>query len=392
MSERDRLEKAAYDLAMLQNLHKTDEELRNIVMYNAQKIVAMPQTQSGLLEATKLLGEQKACNELLKDRENNREEIVKAKKQYNESKDGKLLEYVLNLPTAVTPNGQLVAAILEDEDGLTKEDLHNWCEEFEQLSDEEFDSLINGLVAERIISKKDNVYKLQAICGKNLTADNPYTWMIERINSLSYSNEKKSAMRGFAEILYYEQGLVSNGELTDPSCMKGKLKNIADNYKSYDADTKAFYDMRYQERENIISQLVMAGIISSERINGKLLYHYYVLGKQPPAPVKDGKMADLSSSKKIERPNPGSGSANMNAYYMELIYALILQNGGGPFTMPDIEKLIRESEDPEVFSLSNFSGNKISALVRGLRLEGRVNREEIDGRAFFSAVMEEVKS
>ena len=37
MSERDRLEKAAYDLAMLQNLHKTDEERTQQLLEYGQK-------------------------------------------------------------------------------------------------------------------------------------------------------------------------------------------------------------------------------------------------------------------------------------------------------------------------------------------------------------------
>ena len=64
----------------------------------------------------------------------------------------------------------------------------------------------------------------------------------------------------------------------------------------------------------------------------------------------------------------------VNAELMNLIYERM--EDGKRYTVTEIHQAIDE--------LKEFSGNKVSALVRGLRLDGRVIRTEEKGRAYFT--------
>ena len=61
----------------------------------------------------------------------------------------------LRLKNAASPNGQLVAAILEDEDGKTAEELAGWCDELAEIPDEKFSELLEGLITEGFLEKDD---------------------------------------------------------------------------------------------------------------------------------------------------------------------------------------------------------------------------------------------
>lgn len=63
-----------------------------------------------------------------------------------------------------------------------------------------------------------------------------------------------------------------------------------------------------------------------------------------------------------------------NAELMNVIYDAMAD--GTRYTVTEIHKMIP--------TLAEFSGNKVSALVRGLRLDGRVVRTEEKGRAYFT--------
>lgn len=94
-------------------------------------------------------------------------------KKYNEFRavdiDRRKHAAIINLKTAITPNGQLIAAILEEEGKLSFEALHNWCDEMRSLSDDELSDLLNSLVAEEVLSRQDELfYSLKNICDASL--------------------------------------------------------------------------------------------------------------------------------------------------------------------------------------------------------------------------------
>ena len=83
---------------------------------------------------------------------------------------------------------------------------------------------------------------------------------------------------------------------------------------------------------------------------------------------------ELLAKKNERRSDKPTAKQIANAELMNLIYENM--EDGKRYTVTEIHKAIDE--------LKEFSGNKVSALVRGLRLDGRVIRTEEKGKAYFT--------
>ena len=83
---------------------------------------------------------------------------------------------------------------------------------------------------------------------------------------------------------------------------------------------------------------------------------------------------ELLERKNARKDAKPSKNQMANAVLMDVIYDAM--DDGARYTVTEIHKMVP--------ALADFSGNKVSALVRGLRLDGRVIRTEEKGRAYFS--------
>ena len=83
---------------------------------------------------------------------------------------------------------------------------------------------------------------------------------------------------------------------------------------------------------------------------------------------------DLLAKKNERKSSKPSAKQLANAELMNVIYNAM--EDGKSYTVTELHKAIPE--------LAEFSGNKVSALVRGLRLDGRVVRTEVKGKAYFT--------
>lgn len=77
-------------------------------------------------------------------------------------------EALSNLLTAVSPNGQLVASILEETDGLTADEIRSWYDELECLDDKDYQRLLDNLVKEEVLVKENDRYYLNQLCMPDL--------------------------------------------------------------------------------------------------------------------------------------------------------------------------------------------------------------------------------
>lgn len=195
----EELRASAKRLALLQHKDDTDEQLRETVLRNVRAIGLLPSTNQGAMEGYKLLGEVDGCNEILAQRQAKRQKTQDAKDKWKRELADRRKKAVLNLPNAVSSNGQLVAAILEDEDGKTAEELHGWCDELAALSDEDFNALLNGLVDEGILRRKGKSYRLLTPCTEELT----YTMKAweDRVKELYESPEERDIADAFLLLL-----------------------------------------------------------------------------------------------------------------------------------------------------------------------------------------------
>ena len=161
-SNYDQLRASVKSLYLIQHRDDSDDQLRETMVNNARIAQGLPPAQ--IAEGYKLLGEIDACNEILKERKEAKEKIAAGKKEYESSLDRRRDDALLTLKAAPTPNGQLVAAILEEEDGKTAEELAGWCDELDSLDDADFRALLSDLVDDGIIEKReDGKYYLRVV-------------------------------------------------------------------------------------------------------------------------------------------------------------------------------------------------------------------------------------
>lgn len=131
-----------------------------------------------------------AAEAVLVEKERRKKEEDTVRKIYEKRRD----DAFLKLKAAHTPNGQLIVAILEDETSLTEDELHNWCEELQAISNEEFHSLMQNLVDDGVLYQPeatDGKYQILRICLKSKPFDYKYdykSWVIKVI-SLKYPNK-----------------------------------------------------------------------------------------------------------------------------------------------------------------------------------------------------------
>lgn len=159
-------------MALMMYQEKSDEELDALMYQHYRKISQLPMTPDGHAEMERLTGEMEAIKEILALREKYRENLSAMIERWTKDLPARKRAAVLHLPNAVSPNGQLVAAILEDEDGKSADELAGWCDELAALDAESFQALLDGLVQEKILTRDDSgLYHLQNICDERMQVD-----------------------------------------------------------------------------------------------------------------------------------------------------------------------------------------------------------------------------
>ena len=130
------------------------------------------------MEFYKAVGISNVCKKLLNEKKDWKKRCVDARAELTSKMQRWRHEYILNLKAAASANGQLIAAVLEEEDGLTTDQIGSWCEELEMLSSDALDSLLHELCLERII-KRDNEgkYHLRYILNEDLKAVPETEWI-----------------------------------------------------------------------------------------------------------------------------------------------------------------------------------------------------------------------
>ena len=167
------IKKSSYDVAKMQYKNTDEKELREIIDSESRIVIGIPgNNATEVAEMAKHLGVVEACQDIIKERKEtdslSKEFITNLFEKWEKNLDERRQKAVLNLKTAVTPNAQLVAAILEDEDGKTMDELHFWCDELTTIDDAEFTTLLSNLVNENIITLIDDKYYIRRIVTESL--------------------------------------------------------------------------------------------------------------------------------------------------------------------------------------------------------------------------------
>ena len=194
MSSADVLKETVKTSHRHEYMKKSDAELQALALSCSTMIMSLPATAQGNAEGIKLLAQAELCREIMDERKRDKEMADDAIEAWKDSLDDRRCAAILKLKTAVTANAQLVAAILEDEDGKTLEELAGFCDELSMIDENEFKLLMDNLVKEQIVEYKEDKYYLKNICTKTLFPVDGYEfamkkWLEKRGND-NYETER----------------------------------------------------------------------------------------------------------------------------------------------------------------------------------------------------------
>ena len=102
-------------------------------------------------------------------------------------------ERLKELRAAHTPNGQLIAAILEEENWKTIDELNSWCDELATMDRTELKELLQGFTLDGVIEKKGDKYGLVRLCEDNLMFSNEdcfKEWVITKCRNYQINQNK----------------------------------------------------------------------------------------------------------------------------------------------------------------------------------------------------------
>lgn len=156
----------------------SDVELKN---YMSRKSLEGMQLDFRLptskIKANQILKEVKLAGEVLEERPKRKAILEQWEKDLTSRRE----KAILNLPVSSSANGQLIAAIIEEEGASSAEEINTWCEELEAFDLEEIQTMLSALVEEGVLYQdEDQKYNLQQILTESLFPDDPVKWAVEK--------------------------------------------------------------------------------------------------------------------------------------------------------------------------------------------------------------------
>lgn len=257
---------------------KSDAELQITMLEIAKKMNSFPSsaaTPALNAQLTELSAEYAACKNLLEARKESRERLTQAHQKWEESLSARRYAAVLNLKNAVTPSGQLIAAIIEDEGSLSEHEIATWCEELEALDENELHLLLAALIDEGVISFENGRYTLKQICTENLFPDNPVDWMEQHYGEYYGEDEKLLlrlvAAKGSAICVEDFPEIVSDSDFVTAVRQMGYPRSER---------SKKLTEMRDRFKEPYMGETILTGLnLKPTTIDGFTMYYFPMLGE-----------------------------------------------------------------------------------------------------------------
>ena len=367
----DYLDQFFYDEYYRTHSEKSDSELREIIIANGRKTLALPLQPSPqmLAEAKTWNQESKACSALLEERKAQRDALDAALEVWKSNKDSKTKGLILNLPAAVSFTGQLIAAILEEEK-LTADELAGWCDELAVLERSELDNLLEELVAEQILSVKDGRYECINICTPSLYPEKPIEWGLEQVkNAVSGANYAPDRILERAELVLTVLSLEDNP--LSIAALKKEFRHYSF-LVTQGICSEIDLNIETSDLEEVLNFMARCKVLDRIHLADTYLYYIKQLGKVLRKSVNiDEAINSISENQNGENLTQ---IQKQNLEYKKIILT-VLAESGEPMTIPEIMEA-----DPRLYEVSN---QRVSALTRQLKDDCLVTRIEEKRKAYF---------
>lgn len=348
----------------------SDDELRSIGLNNARKVMAIPAnpTPAQLSEGERLMAETQLSSEILAARKEKRDKIKAEIDGWKQQEQAVPYDNFLKLKAASSANGQLVAAILEDEGEMSATELAGWCEELASLDDASFKELLDELVKERVLTIKDDKYRLVHICTETLYPEDPVEWGLGILQQA-----------GVTELGLYCLILTMMRTEGEPVNTESIIKERAGYsfLQGQEGITTEDFSAENYRIKSCLEEMYKDGVTQHIQIGGALyddpFYYFYRLGSY-------NNLKSAEERKIPETVERMSATQSVNEKYkLDILDCMERENR--ELTIEEIMSVC-----PEVSGLSN---QRVSAIVRQMVMDGTLLRSEHARKAYFSVAEKE---
>lgn len=270
-------------LYTMRNEGKSDSELQLYLLQIVQKIQsvppgALPQMR---VQMEELAAEAAVCKEILDGRAASRSRLEKAHKEWEQQLSNRRNAAIQLLKNAVTPNGQLIAAILEDEGGLSAEELATWCDELAALDSTDFHALLLALESEGVLKVQNGKYFVNRICTETLFPEKPAEWAIQQIGNANLDEETKVMLR-FMEKLGHAVCVEDFPDILKNHAFASAIKEMRypQEIRAEKANRIREYLQKFYMAESILYDLKGDKVLTAVSVNGYYMFYFPMLGEK----------------------------------------------------------------------------------------------------------------
>ena len=248
---------------------KTVAELR--VILDQSVAARYSQDEEG---ARLLLAKAEACAELINKKNEAANYIEKEElnrtyslSEWERANSARRKKAISNLPAATSYHGQLVVAVLGEEDFLTAEEIRQWSDELATMGAGEYHKLLKALCDEEILCcTEDGKYSILSFCTPDLMRTDPMQWLKQRHVC---TDDRIKMLKEEAELKFW-QHMIKKGE---PCTEVDWIECTWINYrKNQVADNPQFH---YGRAAHELSEFVKNGVLSITPIDDSDLHYYY---------------------------------------------------------------------------------------------------------------------
>ncbi|MCQ2467687.1 MAG: hypothetical protein MJ166_09235 [Clostridia bacterium] len=233
----EKLRQLSAEYALKKYKDCSDEELDKMIMdrFMLSASLLYSDDEKHQIQYYEIMGEIDACSEILSERKKAKDREVAKIESWLKDKNQRKIYAFKKLEYSVSPNGQLVASILEENlNGLRADEIRAWYDELLALNDDEYQVLLDALVDEGVLEYLDEKYFLFRICDKSLNGIGGYTQLRilanggdEIKNSVFYMPFVISLLEK-RDLPYKIDDLLTSINKYDPSCSSRKIKLLID--------------------------------------------------------------------------------------------------------------------------------------------------------------------
>ena len=358
---------------------KSDAELQDEIMKNGRLINALPYnpTPADVVKGQSYLAHMKAARQILDERKEKKQQKKDALDRWQNSQDEELRRCMLNLPCGSSANGQLVAAILEDEDGLTAQQIGGWCDELSQLDENTLDELLDGLVRERVLFQEGDRFYLKNIVTEDLYPEYPLGWCAERI--LSFADQSLTPQKLLLTRLICLNGAPMNSDdlLQELSFYKENEELMQMVIDDEPRITRETFDIsKYSidfDLESLASQEVLdAHLLGLSGGDTSLYYYVRRLGRRSPLGART--YAATRRERKLQKM---TSTQRENEEIKTVIIGILKEHE--KLTVPEVVELF--NNDPNC--TKPLSDQRAASLLQTMKGGHGAETETIGGRTYY---------